>query len=380
MNKGFWKDLSHFENFDESFDSQHYIPFDQSWYLFVADIQGSTLAIKEGRYKDVNLIGALCIVCVLNICKEIEVPFVFGGDGASILVPSSYFEKTKQALLATKKRSHENFNMKLRVGAIKVEHLYQKGICLNVAKQKVSKDYFQALFQGGGMSEADTLIKKNAKYRFEETSHDYQADFAGLECRWQDIPSSKDETISLLIYAKEEATYKEVLSYINEHLGRHEQRQPVQESTLSLSFSPAQLYHEANAKYKGLDKYKFLSKIFLINIMGYFMMKFNFTTEETQWGKYKEQITLTTDSEKFDDMLRMICSVSKQRRLELEEYLEKAYQDKKICYGIHISNRALMTCLVFERMGSQVHFVDAADGGYAMAAVGLKKQLKTLAL
>ena len=35
-----------------------------------------------------------------------------------------------------------------------------------------------------------------------------------------------------------------------------------------------------------------------------------------------------------------------------------------------------MTCLVFERMGSQVHFVDAADGGYAMAAVGLKKQLK----
>ena len=33
----------------------------------------------------------------------------------------------------------------------------------------------------------------------------------------------------------------------------------------------------------------------------------------------------------------------------------------------------LMTCLIFERMGSQVHFVDAADGGYAMAAVGLKK-------
>jgi len=378
MNKDFWKDLSSFENFDESFDSKHYVPFDKTWYLFIADIQGSTLAIEEGRYKDVNLVGALCIVCVLNISKEIEIPFVFGGDGASILVPSSYFEQTKQALLATKKHSLENFNMHLRVGAIKVEELYKQNIFLNVAKQKVSKDYFQALFQGGGMSKADTLIKNNESYRFEDMSDDYEADFTGLECRWQDIPSSKDETISLLIYAKEEETYKEVLTYINEHLGRYHQRQPVQESTLNLSFSLSQLYHEANAKYKGLQRFSFLFKIFFLNVMGLVLMKFNIPTDGITWGKYKEHVTLTTDCEKFDDMLRMICSVNKEERIALQKYLQDAHEAKKLCFGIHITNRALMTCLVFERMGSQVHFVDAADGGYAMAAIGLKKQLKEL--
>ena len=38
----------------------------------------------------------------------------------------------------------------------------------------------------------------------------------------------------------------------------------------------------------------------------------------------------------------------------------------------------MLTCLVYERMGQQVHFVDGAGGGYTNAAVGFKKQLKAL--
>ena len=377
MHEDFWKDLPHFQNFDESFNPQNYIPYDPSWYLFIADIQGSTQAIAEGRYKDVNLIGALCIVAVLNVCKKIEIPFVFGGDGASILVPSSYFEETKNALLATKIRSLESFKMKLRVGAVRIGELYKKNISLDVAKHKVSKDYDQALFKGGGMAQADALIKADPRYCFEIPDFLIEADFSGLECRWQDIASSKDETISLLIYAKDNTVYQDALAYIDRHLGRQEQRHPVQSSSLRLSFSFLQLSHEVNAKKRGLRKFPFLLKLFFINILGWLMMRFNLRTEEIQWGDYKGQVCLTTDCEKFDDMLRMVCSVRKKERVALENYLQQAHQKKSLCYGIHISNRALMTCLVFERMGSQVHFVDAADGGYAMAAVGLKKQLNT---
>ena len=52
---------------------------------------------------------ALSILAVLNVCKDIEIPFVFGGDGASILVPSTYFTQTKETLLSTKKRSIVHF-------------------------------------------------------------------------------------------------------------------------------------------------------------------------------------------------------------------------------------------------------------------------------
>jgi len=378
MNEDFWKNLPHFDDFDQSLRCDHYTAFDDTWYLFIADIQGSTQAIQKGKYKDVNLIGALCIISVLNACKGIEIPFVFGGDGASLLVPSSYISKAKDALLATKLRSLEHFNMTLRVGAIGVKELYEKGISLNVAKHRVSKDFYQALFQGGGMAQADTLIKQDPTYCFNMPEHPLEADFTGLECRWQDVFSQKDETISLLIYAQDNETYQEALHFINAHLGTYEHRQPVQTSALKLSFSLPQLLHEAKAKEKGLKRISFLCKIFFINILGAILMRFNIRTEHIQWGEYKKQITLTTDCEKFDDMLRMICAVKKEDRIALENYLQTAHQNKKLCYGMHVSNRALMTCLVFDRMGPQVHFVDAADGGYAMAAVGLKQQLKNL--
>jgi hypothetical protein len=39
-----------------------------------------------------------------------------------------------------------------------------------------------------------------------------------------------------------------------------------------------------------------------------------------------------------------------------------------------------LTCIVFSYNGNHVHFVDGSDGGYAMAARGLKAQLKSLSL
>ena len=45
---------------------------------------------------------------------------------------------------------------------------------------------------------------------------------------------------------------------------------------------------------------------------------------------------------------------------------------------MHKSREALLTCIVFSYNGNHVHFVDGSDGGYAMAARGLKAQLKSL--
>ena len=47
-------------------------------------MRDSTRAIAEGRYKDVNMIGAACINAVLNISRKKSVPYVFGGDGATL--------------------------------------------------------------------------------------------------------------------------------------------------------------------------------------------------------------------------------------------------------------------------------------------------------
>jgi len=375
-NESFWQKLPCIDTFNRVFDEKIYHVFPADWYVFVADIEGSTQAIDEGRYKDVNLISALSIIGVLNACKKIEIPYVFGGDGATLLIPPSYFSPCLDALLATKARAMQGFKIKLRVGAIKVGQLYEQKLSLHVAKLQVSPDYEQAIFFGGGLSQAENLIKQNKSLCFDLPDLVPEADFTGLECRWKDIPSSRDETISLLIMANDINQYDMILGEIDKLLGSVSARHPVSSRNLALSFSAQQLSYEAQAKFRGNKRLLHISISWLENLIGLVLMFLGKYFKNWQWGNFKQHIQVTTDAEKFDDMLRMVCCVNIEQREALEQYLQSAQQQGQLNYGIHISDRALMTCLVFERHGKQVHFVDAADGGYALAAKMLKSQNK----
>ena len=46
-----------------------------------------------------------------------------------------------------------------------------------------------------------------------------------------------------------------------------------------------------------------------------------------------------------------------------------------LVFGLHKSREALVTCIVRSFTGNHMHFVDGSDGGYALAAKGLKQQL-----
>ena len=97
-----------------------------------------------------------------------------------------------------------------------------------------------------------------------------------------------------------------------------------------------------------------------------------------QWGTYKEMFIHATDHEKFDDALRMTISGTEAQRDALVKYLHGKYVRGQLVYGTHVASHALVTCIVFDYFGQQVHFVDSADGGYALAAKQLKAQLAKL--
>jgi uncharacterized protein YneF (UPF0154 family) len=47
---------------------------------------------------------------------------------------------------------------------------------------------------------------------------------------------------------------------------------------------------------------------------------------------------------------------------------------------VHVTNRALMTCLVFDYAGRHLHYIDGADGGLFLAAKQFKQRLKESAM
>ena len=72
----------------------------------------------------------------------------------------------------------------------------------------------------------------------------------------------------------------------------------------------------------------------------------------------------------------MVFSSSYKDSRELEKYLETKFKKNILVYGLHKSKYALMTCLIFERHGKHIHFVDSSGGGYSSAANDLKRRLK----
>src|SRR5690349_401948 len=91
-----------------------------NWHVIVTDIKNSTGAILNGLHETVNLIATGCIVAVLNIAYKarISVPFFFGGDGATFIVPSSILDASMKALLIHRENTTSSFRLDLRVGHI----------------------------------------------------------------------------------------------------------------------------------------------------------------------------------------------------------------------------------------------------------------------
>ncbi|MEG3966495.1 DUF3095 domain-containing protein [Microcoleus sp. T2B6] len=385
--ENFYSQLPLLDNFIKITDLGNFVDVPDDWYIVVTDIRGSTKAIEAGKYKEVNLLGACSIVAVLNVAGKTEIPFVFGGDGASLLMGPSLLPAAKIALLATQQMAKTQFDMDLRVGAVPVQ-VVAANYPVKIAKFKVSENYSQAVFSGGGLTRATELIKDPAPgniYSIKNKGISATADFSGLECRWQDIPSKYGEIVTLLVMVREDfgqqshQLYRKIIKKINYIYGKENCLNPIDSKNLKLTLNSTKLIKEtlvraSNASW--LDRQMYLSKIQLETALGSLLMNLKVKTEELDWGVYKDIAIAATDYRKFDDMLRMVISGNEWRRKKLTGYLERNYREGKLVYGLHVSDRALMTCLVFERNGRQVHFIDGADGGYALAAKDMKQRMQ----
>jgi len=208
--ENFYSQLPLLDNFLQITDLGNFFDVPDDWYIVVTDIRGSTKVIEAGKYKEVNLLGACSIVAVLNVAGETEIPFVFGGDGASLLMGPSLLPGAQKALLATQQLAKREFDMDLRVGFVPVKVVVVANYSVKIAKFKVSENYSQAVFIGGGLTRATELIKDPVVgniYSIKNNGVSLTADFSGLECRWQDIPSKYGEIVTLLVMVRSDSYF-----------------------------------------------------------------------------------------------------------------------------------------------------------------------------
>ncbi|HSI96049.1 MAG: DUF3095 domain-containing protein [Methylophilaceae bacterium] len=383
----FYHDLPPLTSFAEATEGRLHVDLPHDWWIVIADVAGSTQAIEAGAYKKVNTVGVACIAAVTNVDRAIDLPFVFGGDGATFAIPEMLRERVISALRGAQRLALASFGLDLRVGLVQVSELTKQGYWVKLAKVRLSPHVTQPALSGRGWEEAEKRVKQYGMpgaLKVVETEGPALANFEGFECRWQGVPSFYDHKLSLLVAAISPdadtnlATYQRLLQHIQEIYGDVEHYHPLCSRRMRLTFDPRLLAHEWRVRSAGTGWRKrcaYLMRMLLQNLAGRILFARNMDTASVKWSRYRDELVQNSDFRKFDGMLRMIMDGSESQAASLQAFLEEEYRERRLVYGIQKSREALVTCIVQSYTGNHLHFVDGSDGGYALAARELKRRL-----
>lgn len=379
----FYAALAPFTAFPEVADPRHYVPAPDDWLLVLTDIRGSTEAARAGRYKDVNMIGAACITATLNATRGLDLPYVFGGDGATVLIPPGAREAVAAALIRTRRLAQSDFGLELRVGMVPLVELVRRGRRVLVARYQLSPGNHLAMFAGGGVELADRLIKDEAGFALADAGEPGPPDLDGLSCRWEPYPSRRGRMLTLLarpLAAGSLALQREIVERLAEIVTDGDGARPVLRPDVRFVWPPKGLRAEALAT-RGRTPYglRWLG-LWLQSFLQAIAERFAIRIGLYDAPAYRVELQSNSDHRKVADTLHMVLDCTDREIAAIEAYLAGLHGAGKIVYGTHLADRAMMTCLVFSLEQSRhVHFIDGADGGYALAALQLKAQLQALA-
>jgi hypothetical protein len=345
------------------------------WHIIITDIKGSTLAVLAGGSQNVNLIATGSIVAVLNIALKanVTVPFFFGGDGATFMVPPVILDEIMQALVLYRENTLTNFQIDLRTGTLPVKRVYDDKYKLQIAKYRVSEAFSIPVVLGNGLSYAEKIIKgHNMLPNYEALLN--ELDLTGMQCRWDKIapPENTNEVLSLLVMASHEdrqpEVFRKVMFHIDEIYGDEKKRTPISVAKLKLKTTFNRIGTEMRV---GIGKVPFFKLLitWLTNLYGLIFFS-------TRKGKhYLEKLVEMSDTLVIDGKINTVISGTISQRKNLQSVLDNMENNGELCYGLHVSSESVMSCYVRDLDDGHIHFVDGAEGGYTQAAKVIKAKL-----
>ena len=347
-----------------------------NWHVVITDVKNSTAAVQEGLHETINLVATGSIVAVLNIAYKanLTVPFFFGGDGATFIIPATILDAAMQALYLHRENTKTNFKLDLRVGHVPVAEIYEQEHVLNISKFRTAVLFDIPVLLGDGLMYAEKKIK-GPDYKFAAMAAiNEELDLSGMQCRWDRIkpPENYFEVVSLLVIAREgvkqSMVFKKVMDNIDAIYGTPQTRTPISIGKLKLKATLAKIGMEMRARMGGFRPFYLLTN-WIKTLLGYFYFK-------TKKGKvYLHNLVDMSDTLVIDGKINTVISGTAQQRELLEAALSKIEGDGEIFYGLYVSKESVMSCYVRNMNDRHIHFVDGAGGGYTNAAGIIKQKI-----
>jgi hypothetical protein len=346
-----------------------------NWHVVITDVKNSTGAVQGGLHETINLIATASIVAVLNITYKanLTVPFFFGGDGATFIIPPTPLETVMLALQKHRENTKTNFNLDLRIGQIPVVDIYEKGHDLRISKLRTSEFFSIPVLLGDGLMYAEKKIKGSDYMLAPMPATEDVLDLSGMQCRWDRIKPPKNiyEVVSLLAIArdavKQPLAFKKIMDSIDAIYGAAQSRTPITVEKLRLKSTLAKIGLEVRTRMGGFNIFNLL-KTWVRTNMGYFYFK-------TRKGKvYLRNLVSMSDTLVIDGRINTVISGTTEQREMLVNELNKLEDAGEIIYGIYVSKESVISCYVRNLNDKHIHFIDGAEGGYTKAAGMIKRK------
>ena len=363
-------------------DESDFSEIPNTWHVVVVDIKNSTKAVDEGKHHQINLTATGAIISVLNTIrkekKNIEIPYFFGGDGATFIIPTFLLKKITIVLENYSLHIKRNIDLTLRVGHIPVQDLINQKTILKIVKHQLTEQLAIPIVLGNGLKKAEEIIKSTF---IEIEDIDFKKDLLnleGMECRWKEInpTQTQKKVVCLLLDSVNEKDqriiYRGILTEMDTIFGTFNSRQPIKTTSLKLNFSLSKIWKEM--KVTLADKnLKYLFKNWLKTLVGKWY--FNMSEDGKQ---YLNQVGQLSHTFMLDGMINTIFTAEQPKIDVFVTYLNQLEKEHKIIYGLHVTHASVMSCYVLDRKTKHAHFVDGTEGGYTSAAKMFKTKMKAL--
>lgn len=376
----FYANIPAFTDFEQIQDLTYFHQAPEDWLVVITDIKGSTQAAAEGRAKDVNMLGAAVITLLSNHLQSLKTPFVFGGDGATLLMPMHLFSEMRPSFVGLMKLAKEKFQLHLRVGAVRVGDLSERGLPTLVGKYETSPQTQFAQFLGSGFSEAEKWIKAASSeamiLREDEVSSEPNLD--GLSCRLKPFKSQNGVIVTLIVKSNTNDNsawirgplFSEIKKILKDDL---RSVNPIRRDALMWPLISKSIRLEIALAPIGLAS---AIKVILRALLANVILKLNMKAGDFIADRYKTEFPLRSDFKKFDDNLRMVIDCTEAQFKAIEDLLVQGRAEGRILFGLNKTRSAVVTCITrTASKGEHIHFVDGENCGYTHAALQIKRDL-----
>ena len=365
----------------DTFDTTQYRPAPDAWALAVTDIVGSTAQVANGHHKTVNFVAAMAIAALKNLCAPTSIPFLFGGDGAVVMVPPEQADAARVALARVRGMAAREFGLVLRVGLVAVGTLRRFGSDVQVGRYEPSPGNSFGVFRGGGVALLEAALRGRSDPDLadlvaiaESLDDQLPADLSGLSCRWDSLHSTRGKMVTLILH--DAADHGEIHAAVMRLATQGGDPRPVRAETLRTRWPPTGFMLEARGRRAGGWLALSVLRVLVETLLARLVFARGRPVGNFDPDRYRRDMTTNTDFCRHDETVCFVIDCPLNCIAPIRAHLDQCAASGALRYGMDVADSALMTCLVTSASDDlHVHFVEGGGGGYPTAA----KTLKTVA-